>query len=84
MLSGKKEAARLCRAAVHGIFMWEFLKNWLGYPRPDTTYVDAPYKVEPPGNNARVCSCGRSTTGLCVGLHMLTIEQWEATKTKNS
>jgi CDGSH-type Zn-finger protein len=28
--------------------------------------------------NPRVCTCGRSATGFCTGLHKLTNEQWDA------
>lgn len=28
--------------------------------------------------NPRPCTCGRSATGFCVGLHRLTDEQWDA------
>ena len=27
---------------------------------------------------ARPCTCGRSATGFCTGLHLLTPEQWDA------
>ena len=44
----------------------------------------APYKVETPAPVPAVdiapqpvkCGCGRSSTGLCVGLHKLTAEEW--------
>jgi hypothetical protein len=48
-----------------------------------TPNVEAPYKVEAPTVDAIVaapepakCGCGRSPTGLCVGLHKLTAEEW--------
>jgi hypothetical protein len=28
--------------------------------------------------NARPCTCGRSATGFCTGLHRLTNEEWDA------
>lgn len=37
----------------------------------------APYKVEAaPAPEPKKCGCGRSESGLCVGLHNLTPEQW--------
>lgn len=27
---------------------------------------------------ARMCTCGRSATGFCTGLHRLTAEEWDA------
>lgn len=40
----------------------------------------APYKVETPAPvpEPAKCGCGRSSTGLCVGLHKLTAEEWAA------
>lgn len=44
--------------------------------------VAAPYKVEAPALVAEPkpepakCGCGRSTTGLCVGLHKLSDDEW--------
>jgi CDGSH-type Zn-finger protein len=29
-------------------------------------------------NDLRVCTCGRSATGFCTGLHRLTEEEWDA------
>lgn len=52
----------------------------------------APYKVEAapqvaptmsPSEPAK-CGCGRSPTGLCVGLHKLTPEQWAAEQARGS
>lgn len=38
---------------------------------------EVPYKVEPaPVAEPAKCGCGRSPTGLCVGLHKLTVEEW--------
>jgi hypothetical protein len=44
----------------------------------------APYKIETPAEPPQVtsdpvpvkCGCGRSQSGLCVGLHKLTDEEW--------
>ena len=59
--------------------MFNFLKRFLGYPRVQTEPV-APYKVEAPAEPKK-CGCGRSTSGLCVGLHKLSDEEWEARQT---
>lgn len=57
----------------------DFLLNRKGHPvQHDTPNVPdapvAPYKVEAPA--PAKCGCGRSQSGLCVGLHKLTAEQW--------
>ena len=54
----------------------------------------APYKVETPVvaptmepaavSTPAKCGCGRSPTGLCVGLHKLTPEQWAAEQARGS
>jgi len=54
----------------------------------------APYKVEAPVvaptmepaavSTPAKCGCGRSPTGLCVGLHKLTPEQWAAEQARGS
>ena len=54
----------------------------------------APYKVEAPGvaptmepaavSTPAKCGCGRSPTGLCVGLHKLTPAQWAAEQARGS
>ena len=37
----------------------------------------APYKIEAPVETGPAkCGCGRSQSGLCVGLHKLTPEEW--------
>lgn len=69
--------------------MLAFIKKLFGF---ESTVAEVaqpvPYKVEPPapvGKSAddRVetpapaqCGCGRSQSGLCVGLHKLTPEEW--------
>lgn len=55
--------------------MIDFLKRFLGYPRPQPQPV-APYKIETPISSK--CGCGRSRTGYCTGLHNLTDAQWIA------
>lgn len=55
----------------------DFLLNRKGHPaQHDTATLAeapvAPYKVEP-----AKCGCGRSPTGLCVGLHKLSVTEWE-------
>jgi len=69
--------------------MLKAIFNWFtGKPAPEAeaprvVESAAPYKVEAPAPVAPVaapeparCGCGRSTTGLCVGLHKLTAEEW--------
>jgi hypothetical protein len=71
--------------------MLKFIKSFFGknpkskYEHPldavTTPNVEAPYKVEAPAVAApepAKCGCGRSPTGLCVGLHKLTAEEWVA------
>lgn len=63
----------------------EFLFGKLPTEQTPSALVEAvPYKVEtpvaapaapvPPG--PAQCGCGRSPTGLCVGLHKLTADEW--------
>lgn len=63
----------------------EFLFGKLPVEQPPSAPVEAvPYKVEapvaapaapvPPG--PAQCGCGRSPTGICVGLHKLTADEW--------
>lgn len=59
--------------------LFDFLLNRKGHPvLHDTPNVPdapvAPYKVETP--EPVRCGCGRSQSGLCVGLHKLTAEEW--------
>jgi hypothetical protein len=61
--------------------MLQFLKNFFG--KKNDPVAEVPYKVEAPTGNTVVvppepakCGCGRSSTGLCVGLHKLTAEEW--------
>ena len=62
--------------------MLSFLKKLFGFaetpqePAPYKVEAPAPYKVEAPAPEPAQCGCGRSTTGLCVGLHKLTPEEW--------
>jgi len=52
----------------------DFLLGRKGAPTPQP---EAPYKVESPAQpDAPKCGCGRSQSGLCVGLHKLTPEEW--------
>jgi hypothetical protein len=66
--------------------IFERLKNWwLGtaptpaQPAPDSVesviIVD---RTPQPAVPAAACGCGRSDTGLCVGLHLLSDEEWAA------
>ena len=61
----------------------DFLFNRKGEPTQLEVEVKAevPYKVETP--EPAKCGCGRSPTGLCVGLHKLSETEW-ATHTDNS
>ena len=65
--------------------MLRFLKSFFG--KKNETAEQAPYKVEapvvtpvviPPAPQPAKCGCGRSATGLCVGLHKLSQEEWAA------
>lgn len=55
--------------------MLRFLKGFFGKPTPPVEPA-VPYKVEAPAPEPAKCGCGRSQTGLCVGLHKLTPEEW--------
>ena len=62
----------------------EFLFGKLPVEQTPSAPVEAvPYKVEAPAPVAPIvtetapqCGCGRSPTGLCVGLHKLTADEW--------
>jgi len=62
----------------------EFLFGKLPAEQTPPAPVEAvPYKVETPApvapiptDTAPKCGCGRSPTGLCVGLHKLTADEW--------
>jgi hypothetical protein len=62
----------------------EFLFGKLPVEQTPPAPVEAvPYKVETPAPVAPVvtetapkCGCGRSPTGLCVGLHKLSADEW--------
>jgi hypothetical protein len=64
--------------------MLRFLKGFFGKPTPpDVTPTPepvAPYKVEAVAAEPVKCGCGRSQSGLCVGLHKLTAEEWSTHK----
>jgi hypothetical protein len=50
--------------------MWKAIKEFFGIYSNEVKYE--PVKAPEPTK----CSCGRSPTGLCMGLHNLTGEQW--------
>jgi hypothetical protein len=63
--------------------MLGFFKKLFGIT--DAQQTPVPYKVETPAPTEHVrveapepakCGCGRSATGLCVGLHKLTPDEW--------
>jgi hypothetical protein len=70
--------------------MFKFLKSLFGGDQQTNQEAgvqveQVPYKVEPPVVEDKVavanrapakCGCGRSSTGLCVGLHKLTEQEW--------
>jgi hypothetical protein len=57
--------------------MLQFLKSFFGQAKPPVE-PEVP-KVETPAPVAQSqCGCGRSASGLCVGLHKLTAEDWAA------
>ena len=56
--------------------MIRFFKNLFKGKDPGPA-PEAPYKVETPVETGPAkCGCGRSQSGLCVGLHKLTPEEW--------
>lgn len=59
--------------------MIRFFKNLFKAKDPGPA-AEAPYKTEAPAApvvpEPVKCGCGRSQTGLCVGLHKLTPEEW--------
>ena len=72
--------------------------NWFRLPSPKAFAPAvqpeaAPYKLEAPvvaptmepaAVTPAKCGCGRSPTGLCVGLHKLTPAQWAAEQARGS
>jgi hypothetical protein len=72
--------------------MFKFLKSLFGGDKQinqeaGVQIEQVPYKVEPPVVEDKVavanrapakCGCGRSSTGLCVGLHKLSESEWAA------
>lgn len=61
------------------IFNWFTGKPLAGTTAPEVKPELAPYKVETPPEPPK-CGCGRSQSGLCVGLHKLTPEEWATHK----
>lgn len=59
--------------------MLKTLKKMFGI-KPTEASKEVPYKVEAPlvqlGPEPAKCGCGRSTSGLCVGLHALSESDW--------
>jgi len=53
--------------------MLKFIKSFFGSKPTAPATPEAPYKVEAAPAK---CGCGRSQSGLCVGLHKLTPEEW--------
>jgi hypothetical protein len=65
--------------------MFTKIKEFLFGKNPVQSPEAAPYKVETPAPTEHVrvetpepakCGCGRSPTGLCVGLHKLSEDEW--------
>lgn len=57
----------------------EFLFGKLPVEQPPVSVEAVPYKIEPPvpiPAPPAQCGCGRSPTGLCVGLHKLSADEW--------
>ena len=62
--------------------MLDFFKRLLGMPtkQEQQAAAQAAYKVETPkAEEPKKCGCGRSSTGLCVGLHKLSDAEWNGT-----
>lgn len=56
--------------------MFTLLKKYLT-KQPKASAPEAPYKVEAPAQpEPAKCGCGRSQSGLCTGLHNLSLEEW--------
>ena len=76
------------------IFNWFTGKPLPGTEAPAVQPEAAPYKLEVPVvaptmepatvSTPAKCGCGRSSTGLCVGLHKLTPAQWAAEQARGS
>lgn len=67
--------------------IFEQLKNWwLGTGKPDPlptpdsqeSVIVVKPEASPGTTPPAACGCGRSETGFCVGLHMLSDEEWAA------
>lgn len=54
--------------------MLKFIKSFFGFGKTE----EPKSQVETPAAAPTKCGCGRSESGLCVGLHKLTPEQWLA------
>lgn len=58
----------------------KILDFFTGKKPAESAVVEVPYKVETPAPVAAPepakCGCGRSPTGLCVGLHKLSNDEW--------
>lgn len=58
----------------------KILDFFTGKKPAEPAVAEAPYKVETPAPVAAPepakCGCGRSPTGLCVGLHKLSNDEW--------
>lgn len=61
--------------------MLDFIKRFFGFSKAQPA-TEAPYKIETPAYEPKKCGCGRSETGLCVGLHSLSEAEW-STHEKN-
>ena len=56
--------------------MLSYLKKLFGFKSTEAQ-AEVPYKVEAPvAPTPKTCGCGRSTSGLCEGLHNLSEEEW--------
>lgn len=59
--------------------MLRFFKSFFKKQNEPVVAEEAPYKVETPAKpEPAKCGCGRSPTGLCVGLHKLSDTEWAA------
>jgi hypothetical protein len=59
--------------------MLRFFKSFFKKQNEPIVLETVPYKVETPSvPEPAKCGCGRSPTGLCVGLHKLSAADWAA------
>jgi len=61
----------------------KLLQWWTGTPKPAPDSVESVIQVSPSTQDsattvAAACGCGRSETGFCVGLHLLSDAEWAA------